>query len=746
MAAGKRIFRKFFAIYAIFLLCLMLLLIPSYQRSLKEVENRTLETMSAVLASGMKQMEDSFYIASTAARTLYWDQRIFSLFHLTVPYDPSDVYRIKEGLNEFNNIMLPIPLVSDSGLFMRNGSLIATGLFFETAQEAYQQDFVSCPEIDSWDGWVERLGLAGKSYSISSMTMHTQNGTRPVLLFALPLPMNSIGSSTFFYAMYDQAELLDILLLPSYESACSLSLKDSQGNSLISYQPAQLDQTVSVSHHSSRYQLSVQVNIDTKIFSREMAYFRNYIMIGMGIYFLVSLVLAVAFSWRNARPVIGVIQAAEKAGKKAGLSLPASYKDSYEYIHALIDQTANEVVQSKTTLSEQIKHLKESSFERLLHDDVHWEQAKKYAEKYLPHFPACCRMILIKIIHEGDADVHGLSVLHMQLMDALQRLLPPQAITHSLPNHAFNQAVVLLPCDPDGTRSPCEALFHALNNELGEIATLKFAVSAPFSGMDKLSPIFKQLRHLLRLSGNHGENVLYALDNPLVQKSPHSASAARFYECLTRGELDMALALMQQDVNELKALGMVQEIEVQQLFFVYRHALSRAQSEIPGAASIGPLPDYPAQLPVDEAFHMLADCCRKICHLISTQRQNSEENFERKIIHFIQDHLNSPALCIRMVTEEFNISESNLRRIMLKSTETTFQDYVEEKRMALAQQLLTGGDMPVGQIPDHCGYASSNSFYKAFRRRFGLTPTAMREQARGADNSIKGKENDSHGA
>ena len=56
MAAGKRIFRKFFAIYAIFLLCLMLLLVPSYQRSLKEVENRTLETMSAVLASGMKQM------------------------------------------------------------------------------------------------------------------------------------------------------------------------------------------------------------------------------------------------------------------------------------------------------------------------------------------------------------------------------------------------------------------------------------------------------------------------------------------------------------------------------------------------------------------------------------------------------------------------------------------------------------------------------------------------------------------
>ncbi|MBE5782496.1 MAG: helix-turn-helix transcriptional regulator [Clostridiales bacterium] len=734
MAAKKRIFRRFFALYASFLIFLLLLLVPSYQRSIKEVENRTLETMSAVLAAGMERLEDSFYIASTAARTLYEDQRIFSLFYLTSFQDPTDVYKIKQGLEEYKNITMSIPLLKDSGLFMRNDSLIASGRYFQSYRDAYVSPFLYSVDHPTWDEWVSHLSLKGKAYSLSSMNLTTSNGTRPVLIFSAPLPLNTGNSNAFFYAVYDQDELLDLLLLPSYESSCSLVLS-STGQELISYAPIDFKDTVTVTHNAARYQLSVTVKIDTAVFSREMAYFRNYIIIGMCIYFLVAIILAAAYSWRNARPVVRVIQAAEKKGQEAGMSLPnapiTTYKDSYEYIHALIDQMGTEVVNSKTTLSEQITQLKESSFERLLRGDYYQGDLQVFAQKYFPHFPACCRMILIKSIPEGNADITVLSAIQMQLLDSLQRILPANAITHALPNQAFNQTVVLLPCEPDSPRSQCELLFNHLNAALGEIVNLKFSVSAPFSGMDKISSVFQQLRHLLRLSGNKGENVLYALDNPWVLQSPKGASAAKFYDMLIRGEMDVALALMSQDVAELKALGMVHDIEVQQLFFVYRHALSQAQSEIPGADILGPLPEYPAQLSVNEVFEKLADRCRALCHHISTQRQSSEENFERKILHFIQDRLNNSDLCIRMVTDEFSISESNLRRILLKITSTTFQDYVEAQRMALAQQLLSCSDMPVGQIPSHCGYASSNSFYKAFRRRFNLTPTAMREQARG---------------
>lgn len=38
-------------------------------------------------------------------------------------------------------------------------------------------------------------------------------------------------------------------------------------------------------------------------------------------------------------------------------------------------------------------------------------------------------------------------------------------------------------------------------------------------------------------------------------------------------------------------------------------------------------------------------------------------------------------------------------------------------------------DLPVHQIATNCGFALTNSFYKAFKRRFGTSPSALRASA-----------------
>lgn len=59
---------------------------------------------------------------------------------------------------------------------------------------------------------------------------------------------------------------------------------------------------------------------------------------------------------------------------------------------------------------------------------------------------------------------------------------------------------------------------------------------------------------------------------------------------------------------------------------------------------------------------------------------------------------------------------------------TTFFDYVAAWRVRAAQRLLVEGDKSVLEIAIEVGFNSRSTFYKAFKRETGLTPSAYRAQ------------------
>jgi AraC-like DNA-binding protein len=73
--------------------------------------------------------------------------------------------------------------------------------------------------------------------------------------------------------------------------------------------------------------------------------------------------------------------------------------------------------------------------------------------------------------------------------------------------------------------------------------------------------------------------------------------------------------------------------------------------------------------------------------------------------------------------------ESRLQAIFRKLTNKSFFEYVENQRMALAERLVCYTHHPITDIVAECGYTTLNSFYKAFRRNFGVSPSTMREKA-----------------
>ena len=69
---------------------------------------------------------------------------------------------------------------------------------------------------------------------------------------------------------------------------------------------------------------------------------------------------------------------------------------------------------------------------------------------------------------------------------------------------------------------------------------------------------------------------------------------------------------------------------------------------------------------------------------------------------------------------------------LFEAEATTFTDYVLEQRLARAYRLLTDrhGGEKITAVAYDVGFADLSYFYRAFRRRFGATPSDIRAQAK----------------
>ncbi|MFN3987708.1 MAG: helix-turn-helix transcriptional regulator [Rhodocyclaceae bacterium] len=102
------------------------------------------------------------------------------------------------------------------------------------------------------------------------------------------------------------------------------------------------------------------------------------------------------------------------------------------------------------------------------------------------------------------------------------------------------------------------------------------------------------------------------------------------------------------------------------------------------------------------------------------------------IMQDIETHLLDPALCVSWIIGRHRISERYLRALFATQA-TTFTDYVTNRRLLHAFRHLTDPGQwhrPVSDIAYASGFGDLSWFNRSFRRRFGMTPSEAREQAR----------------
>jgi len=134
----------------------------------------------------------------------------------------------------------------------------------------------------------------------------------------------------------------------------------------------------------------------------------------------------------------------------------------------------------------------------------------------------------------------------------------------------------------------------------------------------------------------------------------------------------------------------------------------------------------------EEGQKLVAEITRKYCLLVRNHAMKGYSQLVRKVILAIDSDLTAD-LSLSAHAEALGVNASYLSALFRRETGQTLSDYVAHARMEQAVFLLNTTRMQVQTIAQHCGIQDVNYFTRLFKRVMGKTPTAYRQQARGAE-------------
>ena len=99
-----------------------------------------------------------------------------------------------------------------------------------------------------------------------------------------------------------------------------------------------------------------------------------------------------------------------------------------------------------------------------------------------------------------------------------------------------------------------------------------------------------------------------------------------------------------------------------------------------------------------------------------------------EIQRYLQENFSDPSLCLSKLSGMFNISESYLSHLFKDRTGQNFSTHLENLRMDEAQRRLKSRDCSLSTLYTELGYTNPTTWRRAFKKRFGITPSEMLEQ------------------
>ena len=107
-------------------------------------------------------------------------------------------------------------------------------------------------------------------------------------------------------------------------------------------------------------------------------------------------------------------------------------------------------------------------------------------------------------------------------------------------------------------------------------------------------------------------------------------------------------------------------------------------------------------------------------------QQLSKSELSFKLVKEYIDHNYHLPINVEQICHDLGYNPSYISRMFKKLGNQNIKNYLEERRMAAAKEMLSNVKLRLAQIARHCGYSSEAYFIKVFKKFYGITPGEFR--------------------
>ena len=109
--------------------------------------------------------------------------------------------------------------------------------------------------------------------------------------------------------------------------------------------------------------------------------------------------------------------------------------------------------------------------------------------------------------------------------------------------------------------------------------------------------------------------------------------------------------------------------------------------------------------------------------------QGKDITLIKHIAEYIEQSYANPLLNLSQMAQDFGMTENFLYYFFRTRMQKSFAQYLEDKRLEKAQTLITENTKAsLTVLAERCGYANTQTFRRAFKKRYGLTPSEFKRQ------------------
>lgn len=320
------------------------------------------------------------------------------------------------------------------------------------------------------------------------------------------------------------------------------------------------------------------------------------------------------------------------------------------------------------------------------------------------------------------------------LESGLEKILPPWRIA-VLHVQSAEELLLLSQQLPSDTEPPCYVAVLNMK-EIGVLITdtpeqmerirqlcrtfpaAACGVSAPFSAMQKMHEAVRQSRICIPPAGGFALFSGADVADPLTWMQHE-----RLYQSIV-------------DMQEQTCIALIRSIDkgpqrhhASELFYTVRFILRSAAAEmdipLPEAVEL----EYKMSMLPRENLERLERLAGVLFGRIR-QREQSRRSSERgRVLAWLDENFADCNLTTAMVAEQFQMSEKSVYNIVKQVTGQSVQEYILTLRMQQVSHLLRSTQDGILEIAQRCGYPSASTFYRVFKKYYGVTPLQYRENA-----------------